>query len=63
MAVIHDDPEGGYVALIPSLPGCVTEGETIDDAYRYLADALDGWMQVAIEFNLNIPEPDDLYII
>lgn len=33
--MLRKEPEGGYTAYVPSLPGCVTYGETIDEAvYR-----------------------------
>lgn len=58
IAVLDSDEEGGYVATIPRLPGCITEGDTVDEALAYLRDALEGWMQVAIDKGLEIPEPD-----
>lgn len=57
-ALFEADEEGGYVATIPALEGCTTEGDTLDEAYEYLRDALDGWMQVAREKGLEIPQPD-----
>jgi predicted RNase H-like HicB family nuclease len=33
------DPEGGYIAFIPSLPGCHTQGETIEEAERNIKEA------------------------
>lgn len=55
------DGDGGYVAEIPTLRGCVTEGDTIEDALDYLRDTLDGWIKVAIDKGLEIPEPDNLF--
>ncbi len=46
-AVIHEAEEGGYWAEIPALPGCVTEGETIQEVTTNLKDALHGWMETA----------------
>lgn len=56
--VIFENEEDGCVATIPSLKGCVTEGDTIEEAYNYLHDAIEGWFQVAMEKNLELPEPD-----
>jgi len=40
VAVLEPDLEvGGYTATIPELPGCVSEGDTIDEALRNVADA------------------------
>ena len=30
--LLRKEPEGGYTATVPSLPGCVTYGETVDEA-------------------------------
>jgi len=46
-AVIHPAEEGGYWAEVPALPGCITEGETIDEVMANLKDAIEGWIDVA----------------
>lgn len=46
-AVIHLAEEGGYWAEVPALPGCITEGETIDEVMTNLKDAIEGWLDVA----------------
>ncbi len=46
-AVIHPAEEGGYWAEVPALPGCITEGETIDEVMTNLKDAIEGWLDVA----------------
>ncbi len=33
-------PEGGYAATVPALPGCVTEGDTLEEARRMAEDAI-----------------------
>lgn len=33
-------PEGGFVAFVPALPGCHTQGETIEEAERNVKDAI-----------------------
>ncbi len=30
---LQKEPEGGYTVIVPSLPGCITYGENIDEAY------------------------------
>ncbi|MBD1866695.1 type II toxin-antitoxin system HicB family antitoxin [Oculatella sp. FACHB-28] len=46
-AIIHPAEEGGYWAEVPALPGCVTEGDTIDEVIANLKDAIEGWLDVA----------------
>lgn len=37
-------PEGGYTALVPALPGCVTYGRTVDEAREMAKDAISGYI-------------------
>jgi predicted RNase H-like HicB family nuclease len=43
-AIIHEAEEGGYWAEVPSLPGCVTQGETMDELHANLREAIEGWL-------------------
>ena len=45
-AIIHPAEEGGFWAEVPALPGCVTQGETIDDVKLNLREAIEGWLSV-----------------
>ena len=46
-AVIHSAEEGGYWVEVPTLPGGITEGETMEEAITNLKDAIEGWLVVA----------------
>lgn len=46
-AIIHLAEEGGYWAEVPALPGCITEGDTMEEVLDNLKDAIDGWLDVA----------------
>ena len=39
-AVVHEEAEGGYWAEVPELPGCFTQGETLDALYHNLTEAI-----------------------
>jgi len=39
-AVIHPELDGGYWAEVVDLPGCFTQGQTLDEVYRSLAEAI-----------------------
>ena len=54
-AIIHPAQEGGYWAEVPALPGCITEGDSIDELINNLQDAIQGWLEVANESQT--PEP------
>lgn len=58
MVMLEEDEDGGFVATIPTLRGCISEGGDEDQALAYLKDALDGWLHVAQREGLRIPPPD-----
>ncbi|AFY44865.1 Uncharacterized protein family UPF0150 [Nostoc sp. PCC 7107] len=51
-AIIHPAAEGGYWAEVPALPGCVTEGDTMEEVMANLQDAIQGWLDVANSRNV-----------
>lgn len=46
-AIIHQAEEGGFWAEVPALPGCITEGDTMEEVLANLKDAIQGWLEVA----------------
>ena len=60
LEIFPDSDEGGYVASYPDLPGCLTMGETIEDAIRNAEDAKREWISAAIEDGIDISEPVNL---
>ncbi len=50
------EPEGGYTVSVPALPGCLTFGETFEEAMTLVEDAVAGWLSVAKEEGFPIPE-------
>jgi len=46
--IIRAEPDaGGYSASIPALPGCHTQGETLEEVRANLREAAEGWLAVA----------------
>jgi len=45
--LIHPAEEGGYWAEAPALAGCVSEGETLEEALANIREAAEGWLEVA----------------
>ena len=39
-AVVHSEAAGGYWADVPELPGCFTQGQTLDEVYQNLTEAI-----------------------
>ena len=60
MEIVKDSDEGGFVASYPDLPGCITCGETEEEALKNALDAKKAWLEAALEENIEIPEPDSL---
>ena len=60
IVLVPDIEEGGFAALHPELTGCITVGETIEDAIENLTDAKKTWLQAELEDGHDIPEPDNL---
>ena len=54
---ITPDVEGGYVAEIEDLPGCFSQGETIEETYENIEDARRLWIESAYEDGLPVPLP------
>jgi predicted RNase H-like HicB family nuclease len=53
VAIVRAEPDaGGYSASIPALPGCHTQGETLDEVRANLREAAEGWLAVAHEDGL-----------
>ncbi len=54
---LKQNSDGSYFGEIEELPGCMTEGGTKEEALEMLEDAKKGWISVALDRGLNIPEP------
>jgi len=53
--VIHEAEEDGYWAEVPAIPGCATQGETIEEVLKNLHEAIEGCLSVEVE----IPKSGD----
>ena len=47
-AVIHDAEDGGFWAEVPAIPGCATQGETMEELLANLREAIEGCLAVEI---------------
>ncbi len=45
-AIIHEAEEGGYRAEVPALPGCVSQGDTLEEVTSNVREAIEGWLSV-----------------
>ena len=44
--IIEQDEAGYYVAEVPALPGCLSQGKTHDEAVNNIKEAIEGWLEV-----------------
>lgn len=58
--LLKKEPEGGYTVTVPSLEGCVTYGETVDDCIKNAREAIELYVETLKEFNEPIPTEDDI---
>lgn len=47
--IIHQAEEGGYWAEVPAIPGCMTQGDTVDALISNLHEAIEGCLSVDID--------------
>jgi len=52
--VVHEADEGGFWAEVPVLPGCASQGETMDELVANIREAIAGWLEADIP-----PRPGD----
>jgi len=54
---LSEDDGGGVLIEFPDLPGCMSDGETVEEAMANGADAIEAWIAVAKERGRAIPAP------
>jgi predicted RNase H-like HicB family nuclease len=47
--IIHEDPESGFWGEVPALPGCYSQGETVDELKDNIREAIAGVLEVLRE--------------
>ena len=54
--LLNEEPEGGFTVTVPSLPGCITYGETLDHALSMAKEAIEGYISVLKEQGNTVPD-------
>ena len=54
---VYRNPSGGYVAEIEDLNGCITEGESLDEAFTNIEQLRRTWIEIQYEEGVDIPIP------
>ncbi len=48
-AIIHEAEEGGYWAEVPAIPGCATQGDSMEELLANLREAIEGCLSVEVK--------------
>lgn len=62
IVLIHQAEEGGFWAEIPALPGCYSQGETIEETMRTIKEAIEAHIAALKEDKQEIP-PEEEFVI
>jgi predicted RNase H-like HicB family nuclease len=54
---LSDEDGGGFVAIIPELPGCMADGDTAAEALTRAQDAIASWIEEALRLGRAVPAP------
>jgi antitoxin HicB len=54
--VFEEQSEGGYTVIVPSLPGCISEGDTFEEAKENIVDAIKLYVEVLAADGEEIPQ-------
>ena len=57
--ILRPEPEGGYSAFVPALPGCFSSGSTIDDSLSNIQEAIELYLESLAETGDSIPNDND----
>ena len=60
--IIHPDETGGYWTEVPALPGCGSQGETLEEAIEMTKDAIEGILESLRAHGKPIPEERDVVV-
>ncbi len=55
------EPEGGFTAIVPTLPGCVTYGKSLPEAKEMITDAISGYIASLHKHNEPIPSDESAF--
>jgi predicted RNase H-like HicB family nuclease len=57
---LRKEPEGGYTVIVPSLPGCVTFGNTIDESIKMAREAIELYLESLKAHGEEIPNEENI---
>jgi len=60
--ILRPEPEGGFTALVPALPGCVTYGRTLVETRKMVKDAITGYIESLRKHKEPIPTDEETLV-
>jgi antitoxin HicB len=60
--MLRPEPEGGFTAMVPALPGCVTYGRNLSEARKMAKDAISGYIASLKKHNEPIPSDEETLV-
>ena len=62
LIVVHPDDDGGFWTDVPSLPGCGSQGETVDEAVEMTKDAILGYLESLKKHGEELPREEAIVV-
>jgi predicted RNase H-like HicB family nuclease len=59
--LLNKEQEGGYTAIVPMLPGCITYGESLDEAVENVKEAIELYIESLRAHNEPIPNEENTF--
>ena len=54
--ILRKEPDGGYTVLVPALPGCFTQGDTVLEALAMAKEAIECYVESLMQHGESVPE-------
>ena len=58
--ILEPEAEGGFSVFVPALPGCATQGETLEECLKNAKEAIELYIQSLVDDKVALPESDVL---
>ncbi len=62
VVLLTPDEDGGYVAECPDIPGCISEGDTLEQALENIRDAISACLETMMEHGWETPKETDVIV-
>ena len=59
--IFQKESEGGYTAIVPTLPGCVTYGKNLEEAKKMVKEAIELYLESLKKHNEDIPSQQEVF--